>query len=187
MSSTMDRMSMLGINTVSHANVSEALLRLAAQVDTALSAETASFPQDDCFTPIMDALMEALQSAHLLYPNQCYGNAQNYMRHQLYRDPAERFSIYALVWLPGQATPFHNHWCWCLFGVYMGKLLEEQYCTEQRAVIGAPKQLSVSMDSNRIVKDLYGKYAHRLMNNHEAVSISIHIYGTVNRIIREIF
>jgi 3-mercaptopropionate dioxygenase len=42
-----------------------------------------------------------------------------YARRLIHRDP--RFSIVAMVWAPGQATPIHDHsGVWCVEGVYAG-------------------------------------------------------------------
>src|SRR5699024_11767185 len=34
---------------------------------------------------------------------------EQYARHSLYRDPADRFEILELIWEPGQKTPLHDH------------------------------------------------------------------------------
>src|SRR5262249_31097845 len=36
-------------------------------------------------------------------------------------------SIVALVWLPGQRTPIHDHVSWCVVGVYEGRERETRY------------------------------------------------------------
>jgi predicted metal-dependent enzyme (double-stranded beta helix superfamily) len=41
--------------------------------------------------------------------------------------PAGRYSIVALVWRPGQATPIHDHRCWCVVGVWRGLERETTY------------------------------------------------------------
>lgn len=47
----------------------------------------------------------------------------------VYVAPDERFSIAALVSLPGQATPVHDHVAWCVAGVHQGKEYEIVYRT----------------------------------------------------------
>src|SRR5262245_22396699 len=39
----------------------------------------------------------------------------------------DSFSIVSFVWLPGQATPIHDHTVWGLIGVYEGEEEEERF------------------------------------------------------------
>ncbi|MCP4808401.1 MAG: cysteine dioxygenase [Proteobacteria bacterium] len=51
-----------------------------------------------------------------------------YARHLLYRCPQGRFSIVAMVWGVGQATPIHDHdGIWCVEGVYHGEIKVTSY------------------------------------------------------------
>lgn len=65
--------------------------------------------------------------AGLLSERLCLPDPQRYCQHVAYVDPAGRFSIVSLVWLPGQATPIHDHACWCVVGVVLGREEESRY------------------------------------------------------------
>ena len=54
--------------------------------------------------------------------------ADHYARRELYRSPEHGYSIVAMTWGPGQATPLHDH-CglWCVEGVWHGVLEITQY------------------------------------------------------------
>ena len=41
--------------------------------------------------------------------------------------PEGCYSLVALVWRPGQATPIHDHRCWCVVGVLEGEEDEERF------------------------------------------------------------
>jgi predicted metal-dependent enzyme (double-stranded beta helix superfamily) len=49
-----------------------------------------------------------------LAPEHRVGNADHYTQHLLHVSPSRRLSIVALVWLPGQRTPIHDHVSWCV-------------------------------------------------------------------------
>src|ERR671922_813848 len=51
----------------------------------------------------------------------------SYRQHLLYVSPTRRLSVVALVWLPGQRTPIHDHVSWCVVGVYRGVESEVHY------------------------------------------------------------
>src|SRR5215216_1646556 len=56
----------------------------------------------------------------------------NYRQHLLYVSPERNLSIVALVWLPGQRTPIHDHVSWCVVGVYEGRERETHYRHDDR-------------------------------------------------------
>jgi predicted metal-dependent enzyme (double-stranded beta helix superfamily) len=43
------------------------------------------------------------------------GDPATYRCHLLHAEPDGSFSVVALVWRPGQATPIHDHVTWCVF------------------------------------------------------------------------
>lgn len=51
-----------------------------------------------------------------------------YTRHLLHNQAGPDFSLYAMVWRPGQWTPVHDHGAWGIVGVLEGALHEESYC-----------------------------------------------------------
>jgi len=50
-----------------------------------------------------------------------------YTRNLIYEAPDANLSLYALVWLPGQWTPVHDHGSWGVVGVVEGVLEERNY------------------------------------------------------------
>jgi predicted metal-dependent enzyme (double-stranded beta helix superfamily) len=52
---------------------------------------------------------------------------EQYTQHVIHCEPDGSFSLVALVWLPGQCTPVHDHVSWCVPGVYEGEEHEQRY------------------------------------------------------------
>jgi 3-mercaptopropionate dioxygenase len=103
----------------------------------------------------------------------------NYRQHLLHVTPCRRLSIVALVWLPGQRTPIHDHVSWCVVGVYEGRERETRYraveVDDQRwleevgSVDAHPGHVEVIVPS---VEDI-----HAVTAVGEGPTISIHVYG----------
>ena len=51
----------------------------------------------------------------------------HYARNAIYLAPSGNLSLFALVWLPGQWTPVHDHGCWGVVGIVRGVLEERSY------------------------------------------------------------
>jgi predicted metal-dependent enzyme (double-stranded beta helix superfamily) len=107
--------------------------------------------------------------------------AGHYRQHLVHVHPRGSYSVVSLVWKPGQATPIHDHRCWCVVGVLRGRELETRY------------HLYRLQDVSFLVPDGESVYApgqvcrlvppdediHRVANaGAEGLSISIHVYGT---------
>ena len=114
----------------------------------------------------------------LLTPDQCEGNTAHYCQHVLYVDPNDHFSIVALVWLPGQATPIHDHISWCVVGVHQGCEHEVLYrqidTTDGPALLptGTCRNLAGSVAALTPPGDI-----HHVINPGPSLAISLHIYG----------
>ena len=90
-----------------------------------------------------------------------------------------RLSVVALVWLPGQRTPIHDHVSWCVVGVYEGRERETRYravevdgerCLEPVGSVDArPGHVEVIVPS---VEDI-----HAVTAVGDGPTISIHVYG----------
>lgn len=127
---------------------------------------------------VATVLQPFLGNPTLLTPDQCKGNAAHYCQHILYVDPDDQFSIVALVWLPGQATPIHDHISWCVVGVRQGYEQEVKYRLVTTA--DGPSLLPIGMCRN-----LAGSVAaltppgdiHQVCNPGPDLAISLHIYG----------
>ena len=76
---------------------------------------------------VAGALRPALGDSQLLRPDQRVGDPAAYRQHLLHVADDGAFSLVALVWLPGQATPIHDHLAWCVVGVHEGAEHETRY------------------------------------------------------------
>jgi predicted metal-dependent enzyme (double-stranded beta helix superfamily) len=76
---------------------------------------------------VAGALRPFLGNPHLLTPEQREPDPSRYRQHILHVEEDGRFSVVALVWLPGQETPVHDHIAWCVVGIHQGRESEVQY------------------------------------------------------------
>src|SRR5262249_17585203 len=81
-------------------------------------------------------LRSALPDASLLEAQHREPADAGYQQHLVHVHPSGSYSIVALVWKPGQATPIHDHRCWCVVGVWKGVERETSFHFE--AVVLAP-------------------------------------------------
>ena len=82
----------------------------------------------DCvlaLAPLMLALID--QAGTFLAPQHYQSTAAGYSRNLIYEAPDASLSLYAIVWLPGQWTPVHDHGSWGVVGVVEGVLEERSY------------------------------------------------------------
>ena len=98
----------------------------------------------------------------------------------IYMPKDKIFSIMGAVWLPGQATPIHDHLTWAMIGMYDGEEKESIY---KRTDDGSkPKLAELEKVSERINKKghitiLRKSGIHRIDNITDRPSLSIHLYG----------
>jgi predicted metal-dependent enzyme (double-stranded beta helix superfamily) len=76
---------------------------------------------------IADRLRPLLAADGWLAPEHQRGSRDGYRQHLLHVSDCRRLSVVALVWLPGQRTPIHDHVSWCVVGVYRGLERETRY------------------------------------------------------------
>jgi predicted metal-dependent enzyme (double-stranded beta helix superfamily) len=124
------------------------------------------------------ALRPFLGNPYLLTPEQRQPDPVRYRQHILHVDEGGRFSIIALVWLPGQATSVHDHLSWCVVGVHEGQECEVQY---QVVSEGADQYLlaigeSTHKEGSVAVLQPPGD-VHTVYNPGPKTAISIHVYG----------
>lgn len=101
-----------------------------------------------------------------------------YRQHILHVEPDGSFSIVALVWLPGQCTPVHDHVSWCVVGVHLGEEHETVYhihggdsdphLVATRRGINATRSVATLLPPGDI---------HQVRNGGTGVAVSLHIYG----------
>jgi 3-mercaptopropionate dioxygenase len=73
--------------------------------------------------PLMERLLEGDRA--FLRPEHVRSDPAHYARNAIYISQDEQLSLFAIVWLPGQWTPVHDHGSWGVVGVLQG-LLEER-------------------------------------------------------------
>jgi predicted metal-dependent enzyme (double-stranded beta helix superfamily) len=126
---------------------------------------------------VASALERHLPSPSILTAAQRTGDPESYRSEVLHVEPDGSFSIVALVWLPGQVTPIHDHVTWCVFGVIEGIEWEELFeLDEQQAcLVEAGYRLNRTGEVSGFAPpgDI-----HRVRNAGDLTATSIHIYGT---------
>ncbi len=101
---------------------------LDAFVEQALSRSRAAAEPADCVHALAPLMLELIGHADsFLQPAHYRGDAAGYARNLIYEAPDDSLSLYALVWLPGQWTPVHDHGSWGVVGVVEGVLEERSY------------------------------------------------------------
>jgi predicted metal-dependent enzyme (double-stranded beta helix superfamily) len=125
---------------------------------------------------IGDRLSGLLAEDGWLAPEHREGDPDAYRQHLLHVTPDRRISIVALVWLPGQSTPIHDHVSWCVVGVYEGREREIRYravddrLEEADSIEALPGHVEVIVPSSEA--DI-----HAVTAAGETPTISIHVYG----------
>ena len=131
---------------------------------------------------VASALERHLPSPSILTAEQRTGDPETYKSEVLHSEPDGSFSIVALVWLPGQVTPIHDHVTWCVFGVIQGTECEELFELDQqrKCLVEAGHRVNGTGEVSGFAPpgDI-----HRVRNAGDLTAISLHIYGTdVSRI-----
>jgi predicted metal-dependent enzyme (double-stranded beta helix superfamily) len=124
------------------------------------------------FEQLEETLAVALARPAWLRPEHRIGDPKAYMRHLLYVDPADRFVITAITWLPGQASPVHGHQVWCMYGIAEGALTEEQFGDDLK-----PAKLSTYEKGQIADRDLDCTVIHKVSNRSSRPLVSLHLYG----------
>lgn len=121
-------------------------------------------------------LRAQLPGPEILTEAQRTGDPAGYRSHLLHAEPGGSFSIVAMVWLPGQVTPVHDHVTWCVFGVLQGVEYEELF-----RLSGDGRSLVQTGSSENRTGDVSGFAPpgdiHRVRNAGHGVTISLHVYG----------
>jgi len=131
---------------------------------------------------IRDVLCDLMQE-HLLDLPECVHDcpSDHYARRLIHKDPSRGYTIMAMTWGPGQATPVHDH-CgmWCVEAVWDGQIEVTQfeltrtegelYCLEPRTTMRA----GIGSAGTLIPPHEYHTIRNPL-SDHSAVTI--HIYS----------
>jgi predicted metal-dependent enzyme (double-stranded beta helix superfamily) len=125
---------------------------------------------------VASALRRSLPGPEILTEPERVGDPDGYRCHILHVEPDGSFSVTAMVWLPGQVTPIHDHVTWCVFGVLQGAEYEQLY-----ALAPDGRRLQEVRRSRNNVGEVSGFAPpgdiHRVRNYGQDVAISIHVYG----------
>jgi len=79
----------------------------------------------DCVEKIAPSMYRLLNGdKSFLKPEHFRSDPEHYERNAIYIDDNDTLSLFALVWLPGQWTPIHDHGTWGVVGVLEGTLEE---------------------------------------------------------------
>ena len=157
-----------------------AVARLCAALDAAFEACATPGDPSRCarFARDMRAVLAgALADPALVTAAQREGSADTYRRHLIATDSRGRYTVAALVWQPGQASPIHAHQTWCGYAVLEGTLTETLYRWDE-ARHGAEVFRSHPRASGALAFGGRGRTnIHRLSNGSGAQAVSLHIYG----------
>lgn len=107
---------------MAHADVVEDFINRAA------ACGSRSVPPSEIVKLLAAPMMElATHAKSWLRAEHLQSRAEGYARNLIYSAPDGHLSLYALVWLPGQWTPIHDHGSWGVVGVVEGVLEEQNY------------------------------------------------------------
>lgn len=123
---------------------------------------------------VADALTPFLCRPDLLTEGQQVGDPAGYRQRVLHVAEDGAFSLVALVWLPGQATPIHDHLTWCVVGVHRGGESETRYRLLDDALV---ESAQLANPPGSVAGLVPPGDIHRVMNAGHDVAISIHVYG----------
>jgi len=157
-----------------------AVARLRAALDAAFDKCTMPAAPSRCprFTNTMrTALTQALADPALVTAAEREGCPETYRRHLIVADPQGRYTVAALVWQPGHASPVHAHHTWCGYAVLEGTLTETLYVWDEtrgaadavRAHPRTPGAVSFGGPGRHAI--------HRLSNESGKRAVSLHVYG----------
>jgi predicted metal-dependent enzyme (double-stranded beta helix superfamily) len=82
----------------------------------------------DCVLALAPLMLDLIdQAGTFLEPQHYRSGDAGYTRNLVFDAADESLSLYAIVWLPGQWTPVHDHGSWGVVGVVEGVLEERSY------------------------------------------------------------
>jgi predicted metal-dependent enzyme (double-stranded beta helix superfamily) len=148
-----------------------ALADLTADLDRAVRGHGSEAATADA---VSRALAQHLGAVGLLTEEQREGDPERYRQHVLHVADDGAFSLVALVWLPGQATPVHDHVCWCVVGVHEGEEEEIRYALDEGRLVVTEQlvnplgEVSIALPPGDI---------HLVRNAGTDLAVSLHVYG----------
>lgn len=147
-------------------------------VDAVRAAVADELPPAQTSAQVCRVLQEFLVQPGLLPDEYRVGDPDRYRQHIIHAEPDGSFSIVALVWMPGQVTPIHDHLAWCVAGVYEGVESETRYRLEgngdQTRLVPT---VEVENEAGIAVGFAPPGDIHRVRNGLSTPVMSVHIYG----------
>ena len=142
----------------------------------------ADFVQD--LVPSMYRLLNGDQS--FLKPGHFQSDPEHYARNAIYVADDQSMSLYALIWLPGQLTPIHDHDTWGVVGVLEGRLEERNLIRVDRC--GADVLEGIELVRGGVILLAPGAVTSFVPNpdhihitgngDSQARVVSLHLYGS---------
>ncbi|HET6635268.1 MAG TPA: cysteine dioxygenase family protein [Streptomyces sp.] len=167
--------------TASGSTAARTTERLAALVEDVRAAVARGLAPDVTAYLVGEKLAPHLAARDLLAPAQYEGDPDTYRQHLLHAEPDGSFSLVALVWLPGQRTPVHDHVSWCVTGVHQGEEHERRYRLLPAEEAGGTARLVATEDVVNRTGEVCGFAPpgdiHRVWNGCDDKAVSIHVYG----------
>ena len=148
--------------------------QLVAELDGAVRAGGSA---TDTVDAVAAGLGPYLGRTDLLRPDQRRSDPTAYRANLLHAADDGSWSLVALVWLPGQVTPIHDHLTWCVVGVHEGAEHEQRF-----AFADSGDALVLSGEGRTGVGTVTGLLPpgdiHRVRNDGDGEAVSLHVYGT---------
>jgi predicted metal-dependent enzyme (double-stranded beta helix superfamily) len=120
-------------------------------------------------------LRRALDDPALLEPRHQEPAPDRYRQHVLHVHRGGLYSVVALVWKPGQATPIHDHVTWCVVGVWRGLEREVGFVRRGPWLVRGGETICRPGDVSVLVPP--EEDIHRVENAGDSLAVSIHVYG----------
>jgi 3-mercaptopropionate dioxygenase len=134
-------------------------------------------PTARTITAVMGAVSEAIEDPDLLQPEQRVPDLERYRQHVLHVEEDGSFSVVALVWNPGQATPIHDHRAWCVVGVIEGEESEVRFRPGPDGNSLVPTCTAINR-AGSVQGLVFADEIHYVANRGESLAVSLHVYGT---------
>lgn len=161
-----------------HADTSTTTPQLQDLISAIRAVTRRGHPPADTAEAVGERLTRYLTRRPTLPERYRQADEEHYLQHLIHAEPDDSFSIVALVWLPGQHTPIHDHLAWCVTGVAEGQESEQRYqlhhhdtaphLTPTEHVTNHPGDISALAPPGDI---------HRVTNSSNTLTISLHVYG----------
>jgi predicted metal-dependent enzyme (double-stranded beta helix superfamily) len=142
----------------------------------AVTAAVDAAPLEQVPARVAALLPQLLAVRDLLTPEQQAAPREGYGRNRLFICPRDRFSVIAMVWPAGIATPIHDHRDWCAFGLYAGEIEETRFDPSGRDT-ARPRETMRHRRGAVAHLPVDAPNIHRIHNPTDRPAVSIHVYG----------